>query len=177
MKKFKAALVIAATLLSAGFAHAQNWREGTNTVRGLIGMNRGQIDLGVDYERRMGTMGLGGFVLFSEENDHTLESKKPKQLVVAVNTPIHLIDKSPFDVYVAPGIVWINNGDEPSVGAVAGTGGGNESMFGPMLRFGTLYAINETWAAGLDFVQAYNWTNKDVTGEYHFANVSVAYNF
>ncbi len=184
MTKFRTAIVLAAAMLTAGIAHAEsirenaremrnNWREGTSTVRGLVGFNRGELDLGLDYERRMGTMGFGGFALMSGENDHTTP-QKPGQLVVGINTPVHLIVHSPFDVYLAPGIAYIKNDDVKAVGLQPAVD--SESSFGPSMRVGMLYAVNETWAVGLDFIRATNWSNDDAASDYDFANIGIAYN-
>lgn len=184
MTKFRNVLVLATAMFSAGLVQAEtmrenarefksNWREGTSTVRGLFGFNRGELDFGVDYERRMGVMGLGGFVLMSGENDG-VAPQKPAQLVVGVNTPLHLIDRSPFDVYIAPGITYVRNDDVDAVGATPAVEG--EDSFGPSMRLGMIYTINETWGVGLDFVRATNWSNEDAASDYDFANLAVSYN-
>lgn len=184
MTNFRNALVLAAAMLSAGIAQAEsmrenarefksNWREGTSTLRGLIGLNRGELDLGLDYERRMGVMGLGGFFLLSGENDKATP-QKPAQLVVGVNAPLHLIDRSPFDVYLAPGITYVKNDDVDAVGANPAQEG--EDSFGPSMRVGMIYTINETWGVGFDFIRATNWSNEDAASDYDFANLAVSYN-
>jgi hypothetical protein len=170
MKRTLCALVI--TLISSASLAAtlaENWREGTSTARGLLGSSRGSMNAGVDYERRMGNVGVGGYFIYSDENDDTA---KAEQMFLGAQAVIHVIDRTEFDLYAAPGVTAVMHDKAPGV-----AGSDDETTFGPSLRLGAIYYFNQNWGLGFDWLTATNWFNDEVGQQEELANLAVAYTY
>lgn len=154
---------------SATFAQgmADKWRDGTNSWRGLIGSSQGGLNIGIDYERRMGNAGLGAYLINSDDND----AGKGEQMFLGVQSVIHVLDRTAFDVYLAPGLSVVMHDDGGT------TSGDNETTFGPSLRIGTIYYCNPHWGIGLDWLKTTNWFSDDAGYQQELANVAVSYTY
>lgn len=171
----KRLLCTAAVTLIASASWAQNmadsWRNGTNTFRFLGSASQGSTNLGLDYERRMGAAGLGVYVIHADENDdaNVLSAEKT---FLGLQAPIHLIDQSPWDLYIAPGVAAIMYEDAPTGGT-----GEDETTVNASLRIGSAWYFNNTWALGLDWLHTTNWFSKDVAAHEEMTNITVSYTY
>ncbi|MEK6554584.1 MAG: outer membrane beta-barrel protein [Bdellovibrionota bacterium] len=168
MKRTFCALAVV-LFTSATFAQtmADKWRDGTSTVRGLIGSTQGAINAGVDYERRMGNAGVGGFFIWSDEDDDTNRAEK---MFLGLQAVIHVIDRTEFDVYVAPGLTVVMHDEPPA-------GGDDETSFGPSMRLGAIYYFNQNWGLGFDWLKTHNWSSDDVGFTEELSNLAVSYTY
>ena len=138
-----------------------------NHVRGILGFSSGEVNIGLDYESRKGNLGLGGYLYLSGDDVNTA---KNEILAIGAMGAIHLVDSSPFDVYIAPGF-GIAMIEEP------GAGGDDETTFGPIMKVGVEYAINEKAYIGLQHLFIYNWMSDEVDDSYSFLNLAATFLF
>jgi hypothetical protein len=154
--------LIAAAMLVSTTAMAQ-----ANHVRGILGFSSGEMNIGADYESRKGNVGVGGYFLFSGDDEDT---GKNEIMALGAMAAVHLIDNSPVDIYIAPGF-GIAMIEEP------GPGGDDETTFGPIMKVGVEYAINEKAYLGLQHMFVYNWMSDDVSDSASFLNVAATFLF
>lgn len=157
-------------ILIAGAAHAQTVegiREGTNSVKLLVGGAQAAFNIGVEYERRTGTFGVGGFLMQSTKDE---EATKPESLTFGLTATSHLIDRNDMDVYVQPGIAVTN------VDSIT-QDGDDDTLVGPTLAIGAVYSITPKMGVGLSYLNVYNWFSDKSVAKYDFANLIVTYNF
>ncbi|QDK36358.1 outer membrane beta-barrel protein [Bdellovibrio sp. NC01] len=167
MKKL---IIIFAGILMSGAVHAQSVegiKEGSNTVRLLLGASQSAFSGGVAYERRSGTFGVGGFLLSSTKDS---DANKPETLTFGLDVTSHLIDKNDLDVYISPGIA-VTNSD------AATSAGDDDTLFGPTLKIGTVYSLNHGWGVGLEYLRVFNWFSEKSPAQIDFANLVVSYSF
>jgi hypothetical protein len=168
-------LSIISVLVFASVSYGQNfkerWDSGNDTFRLLLGSSAAATNVGIDYERRMGASGLGAFLHQSKKRDVTTTlTGKPEQWALGVTTPIHLTDRSNFDVYLAPGLTVLQTKDvKPDNKDI--------TSFGPTLKIGTMYYFNNQWSAGLDFMTLTNYFSDQVAGSESYANLALGYTF
>lgn len=181
MKKL---ISIFAVLSFVSAAHAQSFtdrlKDGTDTVRLLLGSSQGSTNVGIDYERRNGGTALGAFLLQTAKRtvDNTANPllttlSRPETWNLGFTAPMHLVDHSNFDLYVAPAVALIGVRDVPQ-------GGGNNKdvvTFGPALKIGAMCYLHNHWSVGLDFLTLTNWFNDRVAGQQEYANLGLGYTF
>jgi opacity protein-like surface antigen len=177
---------IFAVLSFVSAAHAESTfterlKEGSDTVRLLLGSSQGSTNVGLDYERRAGAGGLGVFLL--QTSKRTVASvpvgvvsavnSRPETWTLGFTTPLHLVDKSNFDLYIAPGLTVMSAKD------ITTTAGDTKDVvsFGPALKIGTMYYFTNNWSAGLDFMTLTNWFSDRVSGQESYANFALGYTF
>jgi hypothetical protein len=172
-----------AILCLAGSSYGQTTFEerlknGADNVRLFLGSSQGATNVGIDYERRTDATGLGAFIIHSKKRDGTTNVPgKPEQFGLGITTPIHLIDRSNFDVYIAPAITVLMTNDV--VSDPANPEKEDITTFGPALKIGTMYHIpqNSRWSVGFDFLTITNWFSDKVEGSESYANFAVGYAF
>jgi len=153
--------------------YQERLKNGTNNLRLLLGSSQGTSDVGLDYERRMDFVGLGVFLFFSEKRDATSTlPAKLEQSVLGITTPVHLIDQSNFDIYIAPGLTAFMSKDVPPDLK-------DVTSFGPVLKIGAMYHFPHyaNWSLGLDFMTITNWFEKKVEASQSYANLGIGYIF
>jgi hypothetical protein len=153
---------ITAIMLVSATAIAQE-----NHARAILGFSSGELNIGADYESRKGNIGIGGYFLFSGDDEDTA---KNEVLALGAMAAIHLVDNSAVDVYIAPGF-GIAMIEEP------GAGGDDETTFGPIMKVGAEYAINEKAYLGLQHMFVYNWMSDEVADSASFLNVAATFLF
>jgi opacity protein-like surface antigen len=176
-------LSVLAALSFVSVANAQTTftdrlKDGSDTVRLLMGASQGSSNFGLDYERRAGPIGLGAFLLKTSKRtvDPTATGlavlSRPETYVLGLNAPLHLVDRSNFDIYLAPGL---------SVASVTdvdfGTEKKNVVTFGPTLKIGAMYYVSNSVSVGLDYMTVTNWFSDRVAGQQDYANLAVGYTF
>ena len=167
MKKL---IIIFAGILMSGAVHAQSIegvKEGSNTLRLLLGATQSAFNGGLENERRSGTWGVGAFLLSSTKDS---DANKPETLTFGLDMYSHLIDRNNLDVYVAPGIA-VSNSD------AATEAGDDDTLFGPTLKIGTVYSLNHGWGVGLEYLRVFNWFSEKSPAQMDFANFVVSYSF
>lgn len=173
MKKIM--VVIAGLLLTAG-VNAQtkeDIKEGSNSVRAMVGSSQATTSFGLDYERRAGTFGLGGKVLHSTKNDKV---GKFESTTFGAQVISHLYDRSDLDVYIGAGLALSNIKDAVNPYDTTALPS-DETLFGPTMTVGVLYTLNANWAVGLEYYTIYNGFSEKVAESYDFSNLVIGYNF
>lgn len=171
-------------LCLAGSSYGQTTFEerlklGADNLRIFVGSSQGSTNVGLDYERRTGFTGLGAFLIHSAKRDVTTSNTgKPEQFGLGITTPVHLIDRSNFDIYIAPAITVLMTNDVVSDPA-APTEKEDITTFGPALKIGTMYHLpqDSRWSVGFDFLTITNWFSDKVEGSQSYANFAVGYAF
>lgn len=178
MIKFIAAL---SALLFINSANAQAWGEraesfkdmwsdGSDTVRLLLGAHSGANHIGLDYEHRMGVVGLGAYLLQANESAAV---GRDEIMSLGFVTPVHIVDRSVFDIYVAPGI---NVSQVKDGGGFRGlTDVDDETAFGATMKFGMMYYCNKYWSWGLDFVRIHNLNVAETADQVDLVNFALGY--
>ncbi|MFN8791619.1 MAG: hypothetical protein ACK5Y2_09220 [Bdellovibrionales bacterium] len=178
MMKFICAL---GTVLGMSLAGAQTWGDraesykdmwagGNDTVRLLLGAHSGANHIGLDYEHRMGVAGVGAYYLQANSSQAVGRDEFATLGIVA---PLHLLDRSVFDVYVSPGISVTqiqNAGDFRDVFNTE-----DETAFGATLKFGMMYYCNKYWSWGLDFVRIHNLNVSETADQVDLVNFAIGY--
>ena len=172
MKKLM--VVIAGVLLAVG-AQAQNredLKNGTNTVKLLASSAQSSGVLGLSYERRTGSFGLGAKVIQSTKNK---AANKFESTTFGLEAVSHLYDNNDMDVYIAGGLAVTNLDDVVDPAVVANTS--DETMVGPSLGIGFMYTLSPRWGVGFEYYTIYNWFSEKALYEYSFSNAALSYNF
>ncbi len=157
-------ILIATVLL---FTTAAMSAEDGNHVRGILGFSSGEINIGADYENRNDNLGYGGYFLFSGDDEDT---GKNSIFAIGAMAAVHFLNTSKVDVYVAPGF-GVAKVEEP------GAGGDDETTFGPIMKVGVEYAINDKATVGLQHLFIYNWMSDEVADSASFLNAAVTFVF
>lgn len=142
------------------------WRDGSDTVRILTGAHADAGHIGLEYEHRMGVSGLGVMFMQTAKSTHLF---RPALTTIAITAPIHLTDRSPFDVYVAPGI---NTSNFQDVGEAANE---DKTTFGFALKWGLMYQATKNWSAGLDFSKIHNLNDNKSPDEINLISFAAGY--
>ena len=172
MKKL---LVLLAGVMMAFGAQAQNredLKNGTHNVKLLASSAQASGVLGLSYERRAGSFGLGGKVIQSTKNK---TANKFESTTFGVEATSHLYDNNDMDVYVAGGIAVTNLKDFVSPLAPANTS--DETMVGPSLGIGFMYTLTPNWGVGFEYYTIYNWFSDKALYEYSFSNAALSFSF
>jgi opacity protein-like surface antigen len=167
MKKI---ITVIAGILIAGTAHAQTAegiKEGSSQVKLLLGGAQAAFNVGVEYERRTGTFGVGGFLMQSTKDE---DAVKPESLTFALTATSHLVDRNKLEVEVQPGVAVTN------VDSIT-QDGDDDTVVGPTLAIGAVYSLTPQWGVGMQYLSIYNWFSDKSVGKYDFANLVVGYNF
>lgn len=171
----KKVLILLAGLVIGTGAYAQNredLKNGTNTVKLLGSSAQASGVLGVSYERRAGTFGLGGKVIQSTKNK---KANKFESTTLGIEATSHLYDQNDMDIYVGGGLAVTNLDDV--VDPAAPQNPSDETMVGPGLTIGVMYTLNPKWAIGFEYYTIYNWFSEKALYEYSFSNAALSYNF
>jgi hypothetical protein len=153
--------IIIATLLISGTAFA---KEG-NFARGIIGFSQGALNIGADYEKLNDNTGVGGYILFSGDEE---DAGKSEVLTIGAMVTAHVYSTEKLDFYVAPGFGFAQI--EPVLGD-------DESTFGPSIKAGVEYTINNKVSAGIQHFFFYNWMSDEVQDHVSFLNAAVTFIF
>ena len=173
MKKL---LVVVAGLMLAMSAQAQtkeDIKNGSDTLKLMVGSAQATTAFGLEWERRTGTFGVGVKALHSTKNETV---GKFESTTLGGQVTSHLYDNNDLDVYIAGGIAVTNMTDvlnpaNPSANT------SDETLFGPTLGVGMLYTLNPKWAVGFEYFTLYNWFSEKVADDYGFSNAVLSYNF
>ncbi|MBC7370076.1 MAG: hypothetical protein H7326_00835 [Bdellovibrionaceae bacterium] len=172
-----AAVSFVATAHAQSESYTQRLKDGSDTVRLLLGSSQGSSNVGVDYERRAGLSGLGAFILQTGKRSTStvMVNARPETWTLGLTAPLHLVDHSNFDVYIAPALTILGARDV----SINATTGENKDVVtvGPALKIGTMYYVNSKWSVGLDFMTLTNWFSDRVSGQQDYANVGIGYTF
>ena len=174
-------LIAAVSFVSAAQAQSESYtqrlKDGSDTVRLLLGSSQGSANVGIDYERRAGTSGLGVFVLQTAKRSTvtTMVNARPETWTLGFAAPLHMVDHSNFDVYIAPALTILGVRDVN----INSTTGENKDVvtMGPALKIGTMYYVSNKWSIGLDFMTLTNWFSDRVAGQQEYANLGIGYTF
>ena len=172
MKKI---MVVIAGLMLAVSANAQSkegLRTGGNTVKLLASSAQSTGVLGVAYERRDGTFGLGAKLIQSTKNK---AANKFESTTFGIEAMSHLYDQNDMDVYIAGGVAVSNLDDVVDPAAPANAS--DETMVGPSLGIGFMYTLTPTWGIGFEYYTVYNWFSEKALSQYTFSNAALSYNF
>ncbi len=146
-------LSILLTLIFSASAHA-------DTVSGMFGFNRGEVNFGGQYEHEFDNgLGLGGFFhLAGDDEDNNI----PEVMSIAGNLKVHFNPVSDkVGVYVAPGF-GIHMYE---------LGQTDETFMGPSLQWGVLFHVSNKASIGVENLNIYNWLEEDVASRVEYLNM------
>ncbi len=152
---------IAFTAMTAGSltANAQS------SLRGLLGFSGGVVNIGADYEAKQdNTFGFGGYFFLQTDEENSVS----EVMAIGAFAPVHLLNHSKVDLYIAPGfgILMIDEGNP---------NGDDATTVGPSLKIGVDCRISRNLKAGIQYMNYYNWlSDKVASGTSH---TSVAFTF
>lgn len=142
-----------------------------NTIRVSAGGRALAGVYSVEYERRTGNQGWSVFGNFSSRRSQTNQfAQIPEQWDLGVGAPIHVVDGTNWDVFVAPELAVIFIKDNL-------TDGTDITTFGPGLKIGTMYALSPMWSLGFEFTNYTQWFNDKVAINQTSANVALGITF
>lgn len=157
---FLAALAFVA--LTAGSINAQAQDK---SLRALLGFTRGAVHLGADFEMKQTNLyGFGGYFFMQTDDE---DEGIAQVIALGANLPVHLLNDSKLDVYVAPGFGL----------AMVELGTVDETTFGPSLKTGVEYKVAPTTKVGLQYSKFFNWMTDDAPASAEFASASVTFGF
>lgn len=164
---FVTAFAFVALTAGAFEANAQE-----KTLRALLGMTQGNLNLGADFEMKQSSAhGLGGY-FFMQTDDDTANPSVYGVMALGANMPIHLLNDSMIDVYVAPGFGILMIDDYGS-----GAQKDDETTFGPSLKIGAEYQVSPQASIGLQYMNYYNWFSDDVTFKAEYVSAAATFAF
>lgn len=170
-------LVFAALIAGSFAAHAETGAT-SNEVRLMVGGKNLATAVGLEYERRMGNQGWSVFGYQSKKRDMVgMIPANPEQWILGVGAPIHLQDRTDFDVYITPAITLINQKDVITDPVNNPTNKENVFTAGPTLKIGTLYSIANVVNVGAEYVFVTNWFSDKMAGSQEMANFTLGYRF
>lgn len=157
-------LLVAAAFLAmtAGTINAQAQDK---SLRALLGFDRGAIHLGADFEMKQSNLhGFGGYFFFQTDDE---DAGVPSVMALGANLPVHLLNDSRLDAYVAPGfgIAMVELGEQ------------DETTFGPSVKIGVDYKVAPTTKVGVQFARYYNWMSDEAGSSADFASAAVTFGF
>lgn len=161
---------IAATILLAaqGFAAPMAFQSSSSQANVNLGFNRGALAIGGSYESGAGDANWGGYLY------HQTEKKDSGTVVVTQVTTfgamlnMHVFKKTNVDVYVAPGFGLIMAED---------AAGDSKTAFGPSMKIGAQYALNNKMRLGIERFLVTNWFDTDLSGSAEFTSAVMSFDF
>lgn len=156
-----------AVFLVSVVTHAATYGYGSaNSLTGLIGFSQSAVSFGANYEHRLDTMGVGGYFLYSGEQK---DAGKNQTISFGGLAPMHLLDDSRLDVYLAPGF---------GITMVKGISGQeDQTIFGPLWKIGAMFKMNSTVKVGLEQTNLVNWFSDKVSADVNYTNFAVNFAF
>lgn len=117
----------------------------------MLGLNRSQFVLGLDYEKAISShVGFGGYFTFTPEKK---EASIAQIIALGINTKIHVsVDK--WDLYVRPGFGLAIPFDNIS-----------KTFLSPIMGLGAQYQLNDKTLLGVERLSIFNWSEK-LVGSY-----------
>jgi opacity protein-like surface antigen len=164
MKKL---ILVGAILIAGAAAQAAN-----NSLTGLLGFSQSAVNFGVNYENRMETSyGLGGFFHYSSEKKEN--AAKNQTMAFGAMAPVHLLDNSHFDAYLAPGfsVLMVKGFDR------APYSNDDQTTFGPAWKIGVLFKMTSNVKLGLEQTELINWFNDKAASQYVYTNAALNFSF
>lgn len=154
----KKSFLSAVLLLTSFAAQAQ---DPDSYMQAVLGFESGGVNIGFDYESRAvgSNAGYGGYFLFSSEKDGV----SAQVMSFGAMSKIHLLDDRKFDISIAPGFGI----------SLIELGPAEETILGPVLKFGLLYKFSEKVAFGGEMFKAYNWLSDEFGGSLDYFNLAL----
>lgn len=149
----------------------ETWQSGSDTVRILTGAHADAGHIGLDYEHRMGPAGLGVSLYQTAKSIHL---DRPAVTTLALTTPVHLMDRTAFDIYLAPGINFSNFKD---VDIDADGSKSDKATYGFMLKTGIMYHYNKMISFGLDYSEIHNLNERKAPDEISVTSFGLGYSW
>lgn len=132
-------------------------------LTGMFAMNSGTLNLGAEYEvLDSDSTGTCGYILFSGRDSSSV--KNTQFVSVGASIKAHYL-KGPWNMSVAPGV------GVSQVDVASASGTSQKTVFGPSVRWGALYDMNNGFSVGLENFTATNWFEKETASAFNFTNV------
>ena len=140
-------------------------------MRLLVGGKALATEVGLEYESRVGALGLSTFAMFSKKRDTTNAwASNPEQWVLGMGVPVYITNATDFDAYITPGAAVIYQKQVPADNKDVYT-------FGPSLKIGAQWAFMSKWSAGVEFTTLSNWFSDKIASSQTSANATLGYRF
>jgi opacity protein-like surface antigen len=164
MKKL---ILLGAILFAGAAAQASN-----NSLTGLLGFSQSAVNFGVNFENRVETSyGLGGFFHYSSEKKDN--AGKNQTMAFGAMAPVHLLDNSHFDAYLAPGfaVLMVKGFDGSSFSK------DDQTTFGPAWKIGVMYKMASNVKLGIEQTQLINWFSDKAASQFVYTNAAMEFSF
>ena len=158
---------LAFCVLTAGTFSAQAQDK---SVRALLGFRQGALHIGADFEAKQTSLyGFGGYFFMQTEQDGANEAAVAEVMAIGGNVPLHLLNDSNLDLYVAPGFGI----------AMVEQGTADETTFGPSLKMGAEYKVSPTVKVGAQYSKYFNWMSDEpgIDANVEYASAAVTFGF
>ncbi len=132
-------------------------------IKGLVGLDRGAINLGAEYLSRSGSTGFSGYFLMATEKTAV---SKPQLLIFGVGMPLYFYDNRKQNAYITPGlgIILVKNSDV------------SDTVFGPQIKIGTQFELSPQLHIGLEEMLTTNALSEKSQGLELMTLVTLAFN-
>jgi hypothetical protein len=123
-----------------------------NNLKVDLGLDRGAVNMGAEYEARAGNSGYSGYFLLATEKPSV---GKPQMIIVGGGIPIYFFDNRARMVSVTPGfglnMMKMSNTTEMALGA--------------QLKLSASICLSPSLRAGLEHLILTNWINENASGD------------
>jgi len=143
-----------------------------SSITGLLGFTQSAVNFGVNYENRMeSAFGLGGFFHFSSEKKEN--AAKNQTMAFGAMAPVHMLDNSKIDAYVAPGFAVL------MIKGYTGATYSNDDQttFGPIWKMGVLFKMSANVKVGLEQTELINWFTDKAGPHASYTNAALNFSF
>lgn len=163
-------ILVTALLLTSVVSQAATYGS-EQSITGIVGFTQSAPNFGANYERRIdNNMGVGGYFHFASEQKNGFG--KNQTMSFGAMAPMHLLDNSRADVYLAPGF---------GITMVKGITGtlvpDDQTIFGPIWKVGAMFKMTSSVKLGLEQTHITNWFTDKLPSDMEYTNFAVNFAF
>jgi hypothetical protein len=123
-----------------------------NNLKVALGLDRGAVNMGAEYERRADNSGYSGYFLLATEKPSI---EKHQMMIFGGGVPIYIFDNRAKMVSVTPGFGL-------NMMKISGT---TEIALGAQLKLAASIRLSASLRAGLEHLILTNWINEKALGD------------
>lgn len=133
-----------------------------NNLKVALGLDRGAVNMGAEYEVRTGSAGYSGYFLMASEK---AAISKNQVIVLGAGIPIYFYDNRVHSVSVTPGF-GLN---------MVKTATSTETTLGAQLKLTTGYRLSPLMRVGVEHFIITNWLSDKAPGDQSFTQVVLGF--